>query len=148
MAKYLEQLTADMKTAMKAGEKDKLGVIRMVIANLKDEPMRLNKADLSEEEELGVLRRAVKTRRDSVDQANQVGRTEIAEREQAEIEVIQKYLPQQLTGDALLAKVKEVAEAAGYGGPKDTGKFMKAWMSQHKDLAEGRDVQAALKQLA
>ena len=65
----------------------------------------------------------------------------------AEIAIIQDYLPQQMTGDELLGKVREVAESVGYEGPKDTGKFMKEWMAQYKGQADGRDVQNALKSL-
>ena len=72
---------------------------------------------------------------------------ELVDREAAEIVVIEAYLPQMLSGDELMAKVREVAEAIGFAGPQDKGRFMKEWMSRHKGLAEGRDVQAALGQL-
>ena len=147
MGKYQDQLTADMKTAMKAGEKFRLGVIRLLIADIKDRQMRSNQDTLDEEEELAVLRKAVKTRRDSVEQAEKASRSDIAEAERAEIEIVQSYLPATLTGEPLLAKVKELAEEVGYEGPKDTGKFMKAWMAKHKSLAEGGDVNAALRSL-
>ena len=65
----------------------------------------------------------------------------------AEIEIVAAYLPKQMEGEELAAKVREVAEAVGYEGPKDTGKFMKEWMSLYKGQADGRDVQAAIKNL-
>lgn len=147
MGKYQDQLTADMKVAMKSGEKFRLGVIRLLIADIKDRQLRSNQDTLDEADELIILRKAVKTRRDSVAQAEQVGRADIADAENAEIVIVQGYLPATLSGDALLAKVKELAVEVGYESPKDTGKFMKSWMAKHKDLAEGSDVNAALRSL-
>lgn len=144
----LNRLSADMKAAMKAGEKDRLQVLRMLISGLKEEQHRAGTDELDEAAEMAVLRRAVKTRRETIEQARETGRDEIAASEAAEIAVIEDYLPTMMTGDALFAKVREVAEEVGFAGPADTGKFMKAWMSRYQGQAEGRDVQAALKQLS
>ena len=140
-----DQLVADMRTAMKAREADRVGVLRMLIAALKDEQLRLNRDELEEAEELGVLRKAVKTRRESVEQAEEVGRQDVADRERAEIVIVEAYLPQLMSPDELTEKVDELCVDLGYGGPQDTGKFMKEWMGRYKGLAEGRDVQAALR---
>ena len=147
MASYLTKLTEDIKLAMKAREKQRLTVLRMLVAGIQEEQHRSNKDDISDEEELQVLSRAVKTRKDSVAQALEVGRQEFADAEAAEIEMISTYLPQQMTGDELLSNVREVATTVGYEGPKDTGKFMKEWMTHYKGQADGRDVQTALKSL-
>ena len=147
MGAHLTKLVADVKTAMKARDKDRLTVLRMLVAGIQEEQHRKGEDDLSDAVELEVLARAVKTRKDSVAQALEVGRQEIADAEAAEIEIIQAYLPQQMAGDELLAKVREVAESVGYDGPKDTGKFMKEWMANYKGQADGRDVQNALKSL-
>jgi uncharacterized protein len=147
MGQYLSQLTADIKIAMKARDKFRLECLRMVVAGIQEEQHRKKNDDLSDEEELEVLSRAVKTRKDSVQQALDVGRQEIADNETAEIEIIATYLPQQMTGATLTAKVQEVATAVAYEGPKDMGKFMKQWMSLYKGQADGRDVQNALKSL-
>lgn len=147
MGRYLTQLTADIKVAMKARDKFRLECLRMVVAGIQEEQHRKKNDDLADEEELDVLSRAVKTRKESVRQALDVGRQEIADNETAEIEIITAYLPQQLTGDALASKIQEVATSVGYAGPKDMGKFMKEWMSLYKGQADGRDVQNALKAL-
>lgn len=147
MGRYLDQLTGDIKVAMKAREKLRLVCLRMLVAGIQEEQHRKSKDDLSDEEELAVLLRAVKTRKDSVQQALDVGRQDIADGENAEIEIVAAYLPKQMEGEELAAKVREVAEAVGYEGPKDTGKFMKEWMSLYKGQADGRDVQAAIKNL-
>ena len=143
----LNRLQGDMKAAMKAREKERLAVIRLMIAELKSAQMNQTTDEMSLDQEQDVLRKMIKNRRDSVQQAEDAGRQDIAEAEAAEIVVIQEYLPQMLTGDALLEKVKEVAAEVGYASPADKGKFMKAWMSKYKGIAEGRDVQGALGQL-
>jgi len=147
MGKYQDQLSSDMKAAMRAGDKLRLSVIRLLIAEIRNKQMSSEHDALDEEEELAILRKGVKTRRDSVAQAEKVDRKDIADAERAEIEIIQGYLPAMLSGQALLAKVQELAAEVGYEGPKDTGKFMKAWMQRHKGLAEGSEVSAALRSL-
>ena len=148
MAGYLDQLTADMKAAMKARDKERLSVLRMVIAGIQQEQHRLDAEDLTEEQELGVLMRAVKTRRESVAQALEHDRQDIVDSESREILYIEHYLPQQMSPDELAQKVAAVASELGYQGSKDTGKFMQAWMSRYKGQADGKAVQAALKGLA
>lgn len=145
MGSYLDKLTADVKTAMKAGEKDKLTVLRMIISDIKKKVEA--EGELSDEAELAVLQKAVKTRNDTIDQATAAGRDEIAANEQKEIEMIQGYLPKQMTPEEVDEKVREIAAEIGFEGPKDKGRFMKAWMSRYKGLADGKTVQTALGKL-
>ncbi|MCA8951095.1 MAG: GatB/YqeY domain-containing protein [Planctomycetes bacterium] len=145
MADYLDRLTADMKAAMKAGDKSRLEVLRMVISEIKKKAEE--SGELDAEAEAAVLHRAVKTRADTVVQATAAGRTEIATKEQSEIEVIQAYLPQQMSAEEVAEKVGALAAEIDYGGPKDTGRFMKEWMARYKGQADGKAVQTALKQL-
>jgi hypothetical protein len=147
MANYLQRLTADMKVAMKAGDKPRLEVIRMLVSELKKRAIDAQVDDLPDEDEAAVLQKAIKTRSDTVAQATAAGRAEIAAKEQAEIEVIQSYLPKQMTAEEVGAKVREIAAAIGYQGGKDTGRFMKEWMAKYKGLADGKLVQEALKTL-
>ena len=152
MGTYLPKITEDIKTAMRAKDRLRLDVLRMVVTAIREEQFQKKVDELSDEDELVVLMRAVKTRKESVVQALEVGRPEIADKENAEIEIVSVYLPTQMTGDELLAKVKEVAASVGFGGAKDTGKFMKEWMAQYKGKgkgkADGREVQEALKTIA
>jgi len=147
MANYLEKLTADMKTAMKGGDKPRLEVVRMVISELKKKAIDAKVDNLPDDEEAAVLQKAIKTRSDSVAQAKAAGRADIADKEQFEIDVIAAYLPKQMSAEQVTAKVKEVAAAIGYQGGKDTGRFMKEWMAKYKGLADGKLVQDALKTL-
>ncbi len=147
MTKYLAQLTGDMKAAMKAGDKPRLEVIRMLISELKRKAIDAKVDDLPDDEEVAVLQKAVKTRADTVAQAKAAGRAEVAAKEQFEIDVVQGYLPRQLSAEEIVAKVREVASAIGYQGGKDTGRFMKEWMARYKGVADGKLVQEALKAL-
>ena len=145
MGAYLDTLTADVKAAMKAGEKEKLTVLRMIISDIKKKAEA--EGDLSDEAELAILQKAVKTRTDTVEQATAAGRHEIADREAGEIDLIVGYLPKQMTSDEVDEKVREIAAEIGYAGPKDKGRFMKEWMGRYKGLADGKAVQAALGKL-
>jgi uncharacterized protein YqeY len=147
MANYLEKLTADMKAAMKAGDKPRLEVVRMLISELKKKAIDAKVDNLPDDEEAAVLQKAIKTRSDTVAQAKAAGRAEVAAKEQAEIDLIAAYLPKQMDAAEVSAKVKEIAAAIGYQGGKDTGRFMKEWMAKYKGLADGKLVQDALKTL-
>ena len=145
MAAYLEKLTADMKAAMRAGEKDKLTVVRMLISEIKKKAEA--DGDLSDDDEAAILQKSVKMRSDTIEQAKAAGRDEIVAKEEIELVWVKAYLPQQMSADEVAAKVKEVAAAIGYQGGQDTGLFMKEWMAKYKGLADGKLVQAALRGL-
>ena len=147
MGKLFARLVADMKTALKAGEKDKLQVLRMLVASIKAQQIDKQKDDLEDAEDMAILEKAVRTRKDTVTQAESVGRTEIATRERAEIAVIESYLPQKMSPADLADKVRAVAKEINYAGLADGGRFMKEWMTRYKGLADGKDVQAELKKL-
>ena len=140
----LDRLVADMKVAMKAGDRSRLEVLRMLISDIKEAQHRADADTLDESDEIAVLQRAVKTRKETIEQAEEAGRTEIAERERAEVEIVQEYLPDLLSGEALVKRVRDVAAEIGYLGPPERGKFLKEWMSRYKGRADGREVQAAL----
>ena len=117
------QLTDDMKTAMKSGDKERLGVIRLINAGIKqrevDERILLDDAQV-----LSVLEKALKQRRDSVSQFQAAGRTDLADKETFEIGVIQGYLPAQLSAAEVDAAIAAATAEAGATGPKDMGKVM------------------------
>lgn len=147
MSQYLARLTEDMKAAMRSGDKPRLEVLRMLISDIKKKAIDAGTDDISDEDEVAVLQKAVKTRADTVAQARAAGRDEVAQKEQAEIDVIQAYLPRQLSAAEVTAKVQALASEIGYQGAKDTGRFMKEWMSRYRGLADGKLVQEALKSL-
>ena len=147
MANYLEKLTADMKTAMKGGDKPRLEVIRMLISDLKKKAIDTKVDALPDAVEIAILQKALKTRADSVEQAKAAGRADVVAKEQFEIEVITSYMPKQMSAAEIADKVSAVAAEIGYAGPKDTGRFMKEWQARYKGLADGKLVQEALKAL-
>ena len=100
MGAYLERLTADMKAAMRAGEKEKLTVVRMLISDIKKKA-EADGGDLSDESEAAILQKSVKMRSDTIQQAKDAGREEIVAKEEVEIEWVKAYLPQQMSKESL-----------------------------------------------
>jgi uncharacterized protein len=127
------QITEDMKSAMKAGEKDRLKVVRLMLAAIKQIEVD-TREELDDAAVLGVLAKMVKQRRDSVDQFEKGDREDLAAIERAEIAVIEDYLPTQLFADELAAMVDEVIQATGAESIRDMGKVM----GQIKARASGR----------
>ena len=117
------QLTDDMKTAMKSGDKDRLGVIRLVNAAIKqrevDERIQLDDAQV-----LSVMEKMLKQRRDSVSQFEAAGRTDLADKEKFEIGVIQHYMPAQMTAEEVDAAIGAAIKESGASSAKDMGKVM------------------------
>ena len=143
-----DQLTADMKAAMKGGDKDRLKVIRLILADIKRVEVDSRKS-LSEPELLAVLEKAVKQRRDSVKQFTEGGREDLAANEQAEIEVLETYLPEPLSDAELDALLEEVIAETGAESIRDMGKVMGAIKNKAAGRADmgavGARVKARLK---
>ncbi|MDX8407643.1 MAG: GatB/YqeY domain-containing protein [Mariprofundaceae bacterium] len=129
----LKQLLEDMKTAMKAGDKSRLSAIRMLRAAVKDREIELGHA-LDDGEAIAVFSRLVKQRRDAATQYADAGRDDLAASELAEVEIIQAYLPEQLSEDELVALVDAAIAETGAGSMRDMGKVM----AIVKAKAEGR----------
>jgi uncharacterized protein YqeY len=143
----LQKLKGDQVEAMKAREKDRLTLIRMLIADIRNEEIKLGKQELEESEILTVLRRGAKMRADAIADAKKVGRDETAAKEAQELHWIEAYLPQQLSEDAVREKAQALIAELGIESKKDMGKFMKAWMSQYRDVSDGKTVQKVLADL-
>src|SRR5690606_16155555 len=118
-----QQLTEDMKAAMKSGDKHSLGVIRLVNAAIKQREVD-ERIELDDAAVLAVLDKMVKQRRDSVSQYEAAAREDLAEVERAEIVVIERYLPAKLDEAAILAAVDAAIAQTGASGPADMGKLM------------------------
>lgn len=118
-----EQLTSDMKAAMKAGDKQGLGVIRLVNAAIKQREVD-ERIELDDTQVLAVLDKMVKQRRDSVTQYEAANREDLAQVERDEITVIERYLPAKLDEAAIGAEIDAAIAATGASGPADMGKLM------------------------
>jgi uncharacterized protein YqeY len=117
------QIQDDMKTAMKAGEKDRLATIRLILAALKQREVD-ERIELDDTMILQILDKMVKQRRDSIQQYQDAGRAELADKEQAEIDIIQTYLPEQLSEDEITAMIDAAIAETGASSMKDMGKLM------------------------
>jgi uncharacterized protein YqeY len=127
-----EQLRADVTTAMKAGEKTRVGALRLVLSELQ----RDSKEGAGDE--LAVLRRERKRRLDAATQFREGGRPELAEQEESEAELIAGYLPAELGDDELQAIVAKAVADVGATGPRDMGQVMKAVMAASGGRADGK----------
>lgn len=135
-----DRLNQDMKVAMKARDKQRLSTIRMVKASMQNEAIKLGKDTLSEEEEMTVLTREVKQRRDSLQEFKEAGREDLVEGLEFELEVLQAYMPKQLSDEELEKIVRDTIEEVGASSKADMGKVMNAIMPKVKGKADGSQV--------
>ncbi len=140
-----DRLSDDLKTALKGGDKDRLSVIRMAKAAVKNREIE-KKDPLNDEEVCGVLMSLARRAKDSIEQFSKGGRQELADKEERELAIVQAYLPRQLSADEIRGIVKDVIQEAGAAGPGDMGKVMKSVMSKVKGQADGRLVSELVKE--
>ena len=140
----LEQLSSDLKTAMKAKDKLRLTVIRSLKTALTNAKISAGQ-DLSSDEELSVLSSQVKQRKDSLAEFEKGDRADLAEQTKAEIEIVQAYLPEQLDEAAVVTIVDEAMQATGATSKADFGKVMQYVMPKVKGRADGAMVNQVVK---
>jgi hypothetical protein len=140
-----EQIIADITTAMKAKDADRLGTLRMVKANLMNRKIEKG-GDLTDEEVQKALQSLVKQRRDSIEQYEKAGRAELAAKEAAEIGYIEAYLPQPATPEEIEQAVAEAIAETGAASMKEMGSVMKAAQAKLAGkTADGRLISEAVK---
>jgi uncharacterized protein YqeY len=139
------QIQSDMKAAMKAGDKTRLGVIRLMLAAIKQREID-ERIVLDDPQVLAVLDKMVKQRRDSIAQYSAAGREDLAAVERFEVEVIQSYLPTALTDEELSALIDAAIQSSQAGAMSDMGKVMAALRSQVQGRADMGAVSARVKQ--
>lgn len=140
-----QRLTDDMKAAMKAGEKDTLGVVRRVLAALKNARIE-KKADLDEQDEIKVVRSIAKQHKESIEQFRAAGREDLATKEEAELVILSVYLPPEMDEAQLDAIIDEVIAETGASSMKDMGGVIKGVMARTAGQAEGGVVSAKVKE--
>ena len=134
----LEQtINDDLKAAMKAGDALRRDTLRMLIAAMKNERIERG-SDLDEAGVMAVVRRGVKSRKDSAEQYRNADRLDLAEKEEAEIGVLEGYLPQVLDEAATAALVEQAIADTGAAEKCDIGKVMQAVMAKHRDVVDGK----------
>ncbi len=129
-----DQFTDALKTSMKAHDAPRTSTLRMILAKLKDIDIAARPSgvtQVSDDQVLSALRGMVKSRREAVDLYRQGNRPELAAKEEAEIAVIEGFLPQQMDDSAIAAAVADAIAETGAAGPKDMGRVMAALKSKH-----------------
>ncbi|TMB06241.1 MAG: GatB/YqeY domain-containing protein [Deltaproteobacteria bacterium] len=139
-----ERIDAEMKEAARAQDKRRLGTLRMLKSALKYREIETGKA-LEDAEIVAVAQTLIKQRRDSAAQYKAGGRPELADNENAEIAILEAFLPRQLSDAELQSLVQEAVSASGAKGPKDMGAVMKALMPKVQGKAEGKRISEAVK---
>jgi uncharacterized protein YqeY len=143
-----ERLTEDMKNAMKAGAagKVRLDTIRFLRSALKNVEID-KKALLTDEDVLGVITKQVKQLKDSIDEFQKAGRSDLVEKAQAEVAVLSDYLPQQMSEAEVRDLARQIIADVGAQGPKDMGKVMGPLVARTKGRADGKLVNQVVKEL-
>ncbi|KAF1023847.1 MAG: putative protein YqeY [Paracidovorax wautersii] len=139
-----EQITADMKDAMRAKDSVRLGTIRMLLAALKQKEVD-ERIELDDAAVVGVVDKLIKQRKDSIAAYQQASRADLAAIEQAELEVLKAYLPARLSAEEIQAEVNAIVAELGASGPGDMGKVMGAAKTRLAGKAEMGLVSAAVK---
>ncbi|MGL4372881.1 MAG: GatB/YqeY domain-containing protein [Turicibacter sp.] len=142
---FLDQLNADMKDAMRAKQKDRLSVIRMLKASLQNEAIHLGVQELNEEQVLTVLSREVKQRQNSLKEFSEAGREDLAEKVEQELLYVNAYLPAQLTEEELKQIISQVAKKINADSPSHMGKLMGSLIPEVKGKADGALVSELVK---
>ena len=141
-----EWINQDIKTAMKAKDKDSLKVLRMLKAALQKEALE-QPEPLSQDQEITIISRELKQRRDSLAEFKKADREDLVSATQDEIVIVQKYLPEQLSLEALEAKVREIMAQVGATSKADFGKVMGLAASSLKGQVEGKVINETVKRL-
>lgn len=139
MGEVADRLSGQIKEAMKSGDKTRLSTLRMLSSSVKNREVELGH-ELTEEEFVEVVGREVKRRKEAAEAYRGAGRPELEERERAEQDILEAYLPEQLSDDELSQVVDEAIQATGASGPKEVGKVMAHVMARHKGRVDGSTV--------
>ncbi len=142
-----EKIAADLKTAMKAGERAKVDALRLINAALKDKDIEARGAGktLSGDDELALLQKMIKSRQESLEIYEKAGREDLAGKERGEIAVISAYLPQQLSEDEVAAAVKAAIAETGAASIKDMGKVVASLKAKYTGRMDFGKASAAVK---
>ncbi len=143
-----EKINADLKEAMKSGDKHRV----MALRSLKTAIMNAEKAgkvakELTDQEIVSIVMKEVKQRQDSIEEYRKAGRDDLVAEETAEMEVLKAYLPRLMTREEIEARAIQVIEEVGATGPRDMGKVMKPLMAELRGKADGSLVSQVVKEL-
>lgn len=141
-----DKISKDVTTALKAGEKHRASTLRLLLSAIKNKEIE-KRSDLEDAEIEALIQTLVRQRNDSIELFRKGNRADLAEKEEAEIEMLKAYLPEQLGPEEIEAVVRETAVEAGASGMKDMGRLMKEVMPKLKGRADGRAVNEIVKKV-
>jgi uncharacterized protein YqeY len=144
MTTLKERITEDMKAAMRARDSERLGTIRLLTAAMKQKEVD-ERVELDDQMVITIVDRMLKQRKDSIEAFEKAGRQDLADKEKAEVVVLQAYLPARLSADEVAAEVKAIVAELGAKGPGDMGKVMGAVKARLAGKADMGQVSAAVK---
>nr|WP_295767877.1 GatB/YqeY domain-containing protein [Rhodoferax sp.] len=144
MSSLKDQITEDMKTAMRAKDSERLGTIRLLLAACKQKEVD-ERVVLDDAMVVAIVDKLIKQRKDSIEAFQKAERTDLADKESSEMKVLQAYLPQRMTADEVLAEVRAIVAELGASGPGDMGKVMGVVKTRLAGKAEMGTVSAAVK---
>lgn len=146
IAKTIEKLDTELKEALKSRDELKTSVIRMIKASLKNKSIE-KMGTLTDDDILSVLASLAKQRRESIEQFSLAGRTDLAEKEKKELEIVQTYLPKQLSPQELNEIILSAIKECNAASPNDMGKVMKIIAPKTKGAADGKIVSQRVREL-
>lgn len=141
-----EQLSADLKEAMRQRDALRRDVLRLTLAAFQNAEIEAGE-ELNEDAAVALVAREAKRRRESIEEFRKGGRQELVEKEEAELAILAPYLPQQATRDEVAAAAREVIGDTGASGPGDIGKVMPVLMQRFSGRADGREVNEVVREL-
>ncbi len=141
-----QKLTDDLKQAMRGGDKVKRSVIRLVMAAIRNAEIARH-AVLDNTDILGIIAKEVRQRRESIEAFRSGNRHDLVAQEEAELAILNEYLPQQMTREEIMVAARRVIEEVGAQGPADKGKVMPKLIAQLKGRADGREINAVVTEL-
>jgi uncharacterized protein YqeY len=134
-----QRIEADVKAAMKSGEKERLSTLRMLLTEIKNERIRRG-SEVDEDGFVSLVRKAIKQREESISQYRKGGREELAAKEEAELRMLEVYLPAQVDEGQIRAAVEEIVAEKGLSGPAAMGPIMKGVMARFGSSADGATI--------
>ena len=141
-----ERLNSDLRDALRKGEEQRKAALRMALAALHNAEIEAG-GELDESAVLGVLAREAKQRRESIEEFRKGRREDLVAREEAQLAIIDQYLPQQMTRDEIAEAARAVIAQVGASGPGDKGKVMPVLVNQLRGRADGREINAVVTEL-
>jgi uncharacterized protein YqeY len=141
-----QKLADDLKQAMREGDKVKRSAIRLAIAAIKNAEIA-RQTTLEDSDILGIIAKEIRQRKESIEAFQQGGRQELASQEEAEMAVLEQYLPQQMSRDEIIAEARRIIEEVGAEGIRDKGKVMPQLIAKLKGRADGREINEVVTEL-